>query len=312
MSEIRPTDIDFVENLDFSQILTNPILDIAARFWEDERYEAFRVCYRSMRVLDDLVDDRKSSGEPITDLEKRYYSQTIDDFVAFLQSDSVQDGMAGELMEVMRQFAIPIWPWRRLAKAMVYDLSHTSFPSFLGFLRYAEGAAVAPAAVFMHLCGIGRKGGTTVSPRYDIREAARPLALFSYLVHIVRDFQKDTQENLCYFADDLLRKYKLDTVLLSRIAGGEEPNGAFRNLIAEYHRFGEYYRARARKSIDRTKPLLPERYQLSVEIIYGLYFQIFERIKPTQGSFTGEALNPSPTEVQERISQTVAAFWASK
>ena len=50
---------DFNWDLDFNQILTNPILDIGARFWEDERYNAFRICYRSMRLLDDLVDNRK-------------------------------------------------------------------------------------------------------------------------------------------------------------------------------------------------------------------------------------------------------------
>ena len=54
---------------DFQDILTNPILDIAARFWDDERYDAFKICYRSMRVVDNLVDDRKSSGDGISRVE---------------------------------------------------------------------------------------------------------------------------------------------------------------------------------------------------------------------------------------------------
>jgi hypothetical protein len=54
------TYIDFAIDVEFDKILTNPILDIAARFWEKDRYEAFKVCYRSMRVIDDLVDNRKA------------------------------------------------------------------------------------------------------------------------------------------------------------------------------------------------------------------------------------------------------------
>ena len=61
--------LDFAVNLDFSEILTNPILDIAARFWDDDRYAAFKICYRSMRLIDDLVDERKESGGPITQQE---------------------------------------------------------------------------------------------------------------------------------------------------------------------------------------------------------------------------------------------------
>ena len=44
--------LDFVHDLDFEQILTNPILDIAASIWEKERYDAFKICYRSMRVIE--------------------------------------------------------------------------------------------------------------------------------------------------------------------------------------------------------------------------------------------------------------------
>ena len=37
-----------------------------------------------------------------------------------------------------------------------------------------------------------------------LRSAATPCAMFSYLVHIIRDFQKDQQNNLNYFADDVM------------------------------------------------------------------------------------------------------------
>ncbi|MCW4040280.1 MAG: hypothetical protein NWE83_05970, partial [Candidatus Bathyarchaeota archaeon] len=54
--------LNFIDELDFRRVLKNPILDIAARIWDDERYEAFKTCYRSMRAIDDLVDGAKSQG----------------------------------------------------------------------------------------------------------------------------------------------------------------------------------------------------------------------------------------------------------
>ena len=50
---------DFAPKLTSQQILDNSTLDIAARFWESERYEAAKTCYRTMRIIDDLIDNRK-------------------------------------------------------------------------------------------------------------------------------------------------------------------------------------------------------------------------------------------------------------
>ncbi len=56
---------------DFQKIVTNPILDIAARYWDNDRYEAFKICYKSMRIIDDFVDDRKVINKKISLFEKK-------------------------------------------------------------------------------------------------------------------------------------------------------------------------------------------------------------------------------------------------
>ena len=58
-----------INNVDFQQILKNPILDIAAHFWEDERYDAFKICYKSMRVVDILLNLIVSSEQKLHTLE---------------------------------------------------------------------------------------------------------------------------------------------------------------------------------------------------------------------------------------------------
>ena len=49
-----------------------------------------------------------------------------------------------------------------------------------------------------------------------ISDVARPCAIFSYLVHIIRDFRKDQLNNLNYFAVDILEKHGLTAENLRR------------------------------------------------------------------------------------------------
>ena len=191
---------------------------------------------------------------------------------------------------------------------MIYDLHHDGFRSFPVFLEYAEGASVAPASIFMHLCGVVKENGHYRPPQFDIREAAHPLAIFCYLVHIIRDFQKDQNNNLNYFADDLIAENGLDPQMLREIAGGGEINPGFRELMKKYYAFAEYYRHEARQTIDKIGTYLEPRYRLSLEVIYSLYLQIFERIDVANGRFTTAELNPSPEEVQDRIDLTISTF----
>jgi phytoene/squalene synthetase len=307
VEQSRP-ELDFAPNLDFNEILTNPILDIAARFWEDERYEAFRICYRSMRIIDDLVDNRKATGSAISQVEREQYGRMIADWVDSIRCRRPSDDFQEKLIATIKRFRIPAWPWEKLASAMTYDLAHDGYPTFKTFLRYCKGAAVAPASVFMHLCGMIEENGVYRKPLFDSRKAARPLAIFSYLVHIVRDFQKDQKNNLNYFAHDLLLRHGLTAASLREIAKTGELSRSFRNLMAQYQGLAEYYRRKARMTIDPILPHLKTRYQLSLEVIYSLYLQIFERIDPQAGSFRMSELNPMPGEIQDRIDHTIAVF----
>ena len=209
---------------------------------------------------------------------------------------------------MLDQFAIPLWPWERLGSAMIYDLQHRGFDSFRVFLRYTEGAAISPAAVFMHLCGVTKTKDRYVAPRYDIRRAAHPLAIFSYLVHIVRDFEKDHRAGLDYFASDIVRQAGLDPVLLHDLAVGGANDERLRPLMRQYHDLTGQYKTRARGAVDQTLPSLEDRYQLSLELIYSLYSQIFERLNPEGTDFSGKALSPSLTQISQRVQQTIEAF----
>jgi len=310
MDSIGPIAIDF-GNQDFRQILTNPFLDIAARFWEEKRYEAFKTCYRSMRRLDDLVDDRKVAGGKIASAEREQYRTAMLQWLESMRSRSASDAYGAEFLDTLNRFAIPLWPWERLCAAMIYDLDHDGFADFRAFLRYSEGAAVAPASVFVHLCGVADdNSGCCRLPFFDIRKAARHLALFAYVVHVMRDFQKDQLRGLNYYADQLLQKHSLTRDDLRRAAEGGPISDGLRDLIDQYRTIADYYRAQARRTLDRLAEHLEPRYQVSLEVIYGLYHLVFERIDPRGTSLSGAEFTPSAEAIQLRLQDIVAQFKA--
>jgi len=308
MKKQAPNYFDFVEDIEFQSILTNPILDIGAHFWEDDRYEAFKICYMSMRVIDDMVDDCKASQENIAQTDKQELISEVNEWIQTL-ARSIDDGDETNLFaKTISTFNLPLWPWEKLSTAMIYDVNHNGFESLQTFLNYSEGAAVSPGSIFMHLCGVEKEDGVYRPPRFEIMDAARPLAIFSYLTHIFRDFQKDQMENLNYFAKDLIEESGLNSTMLRDIAsGGEIPQG-FRDLMEKYYSIATEYQTMARQKLDKIYPYLTPRYRLSLDIIYNLYSQIYERIDIENGNFTASELNPTPEEVQKRVDSTISTF----
>lgn len=299
---------EFAQDLSIHHILTNPIMHIAARFWEDERYAAAKICYQSMRIIDDLIDTQKALRQGLSEVEKQQLTVTVNDLVEAINEGITQDSTHKQLVETTRKFRIPLWPWQLFSKSMIYDINHDGFRTFPIFLRYAEGAAMAPASIFLHLCGVAKENGHYSVPHFDVRKAARPAGLFCYLVHIIRDFQRDQNNNLNYFANSLMAENEVNSSTLKEIAAGHKVTPGFRNLIKKYHTFAEHYRRKTRRAIDKISGYLEPRYRLSLEIVYSLYLLVFERIDVKKGRFTTAELVPSQEDVKNRLNTTITSF----
>ncbi len=283
-------------------------MDIAAHFWEDERYKAAQQCYQSMRVIDDLVDKRKSSKLGITKDEKQVLITKITQRINSLTKGIPQNTFDQQLLRTIQRFQLPLWPWQQFSRAMLFDIHHHEFKTFPIFLEYTEGASVAPASIFIHLCGIVKENGTYKAPEFDVRQIAKSAGLFCYLVHIIRDFQIDQNNNLNYFACDLITKNGLSQSTLKKIAKGKTVTLGFRKLMKKYYYYAEYYRCKTLQSINKIRRYLKPQYQLSLEIVYSLYYLIFKRIDLEKGSFTTEELTPSQKEIEKQIRWTITDF----
>jgi phytoene/squalene synthetase len=305
MKELKDTYLEIFDSIDFEKIRDHPNILIAANFWEADRYSAARTCYKFMRTIDDLIDDHKALKKVITPGERQQFVDDVETWVSMIFNGNSSSPDQAELTETIKRFQIPSWPLEAFAKSMIYDIFNDGFPSVEDFLKYAGGASVAPAAIFVHLAGLRKENGIFIEPSFDVKEAARSCAIFSYLVHIIRDFQKDQLNNLNYFADDLIEKYSLSRLGLYEIATGASVPDGFRKMIREYHDLAEEYRVKTYRCINSIWPHLEPRYQLSLEIIFELYLMVYERIDPEKGSFDTDKLNPTPAESKERVLKTI-------
>lgn len=300
--------LNIFNKLDFEKIIDHPNILIAANFWDEDRFLAAKTCYRFMRAIDDLIDNYKSENQEIAEEDRERFEKEVKQWINSIHDNGDADPWKSKLIETMNRFKIPFWTMETFATSMIYDIHHDGFASLETFLDYSRGASIAPASVFVHLCGITKANAGYNEPVFDVKNAATPCAVFSYIVHIIRDFQKDQHKNLTYFADDLIAKYGLDRQQLKAISnGGEIPQG-FRELIREYYQLADEYRLKTHRMIQTVKPLVEPRYQLSLEIIFDLYLMVFERINPNSGLFTATELNPTPQEIRERVYQTILSF----
>jgi len=308
MNSQRDSFLETFHSIDFERIIDHPNILIAANFWDAERFCAAKTCYKFMRAIDDLIDNHKSANLRIAPGERKEFVSNVEDWLKMIIVSEECNPLQRELAETVDKFRIPLWPMEAFAKSMIYDINNDGFPTMQAYLDYSGGASVAPASIFVHLNGLQKKNGSYETPPFDVKWASTPCAIFSYLVHIIRDFQKDQLNNLSYFADDLILKHGLTRDLMRRFAEGEPVNKNFRNLIREYYILADEYRLKTYEVIKQIRHLHEPRYQLSLEIIFELYLMVFERFDLKNGTFTSEELNPTPEETRQRVFQTIMKF----
>jgi phytoene/squalene synthetase len=308
MSSQKDKFLEIFNSIDFQKIKDHPNILVAANFWDEDRFCAAKICYKFMRAIDDLIDNHKAKNKLIEPNERKEFVANVEDWLKMIIVSKECNALEEELRETVNKFRIPLWPMEAFAKSMIYDINNDGFPSLDTFLEYAGGASVAPASIFVHLNGLQKLNGRYEPPKFDVKWAATPCAIFSYVVHIIRDFQKDQLNNLSYFADDLIIKYGLNRKELREFADGKPVNENYKNLIRHYYILADEYRLKTCEIIKGIEPLLEPRYQLSLEIIFDLYLMVFERIDLKNGQFTTEELNPTPEETRVRVLKTIMNF----
>jgi phytoene/squalene synthetase len=300
------------EEIEFTHNLARkgtPNLYLAARFLKpDDKFRAFLVTYAAMRLIDDIVDDRRAAGD-LTDSAKLNIISHLDSFSKMIRAGRIDDSLpyAQELRVAMGRFRIPEWPFTMLVEAMKFDLHHDRFDTMDQFLEYSEGAAVAPGSIFMHLAGCSFiDQGQVILPEFNIRDAARPLAIFSYLVHIIRDFKKDFLSGsrpLIYLNTETLETFHLAKNDLAQIAETGRQSLKFTKMVKWYYHRITDYQQQSRNMLDDLEQLLPKDGLFALNFIYELYSMIAAKISDHDYIIVRSDLNLTTPETEKAARQ---------
>ena len=173
---------------------------VANFFFDPQIYYAFCATYASMRVIDDVIDNIQGRRS-LSHAELQQFIKQIDDWLAeihtCLEQGEKATPIATALTDTFQYFPIPLRFWDNLAKAMKEDLAKDRFQTFDEYLAYTEGAAIAPATIFMYFLTFKKHGKKyiCVNPDVDPYSYAKPMAIFCYVAHILRDISEDLELN---------------------------------------------------------------------------------------------------------------------
>lgn len=190
-------------------------LSLISKGLSKPRQNLFAPCYASMRLVDDLVDEKFLT---LGDVERQNEKENFLDRLSAWEDMSVgavegiyvpshynfklPDDIAGAVFRglsvTLGRSNLGTTPWTAMASAMRRDVEEKPILTWADFDDYGWGATVSPTAVFLYIltCDYD-KGENEYKGRdgLDIMTQARSIGLFCYLVHIARDLVKDAQKN---------------------------------------------------------------------------------------------------------------------
>lgn len=273
----------------------------------------FEAAYASMRVIDDFVDDDFLAAGMEERAERRDGARTYIELWQRSAIDCIAGGAPVEglsvrdaavltaLSQASRHTDLPDIPWRRLAEAMTFDVEEGVLQTWDDFDRYCEGATVAPATVFLYVLQArpsDRDGLRSGLSAETLAEQARDMAVFCYLVHIMRDFAKDAARGgqLVTIPRSCFSEHGTTREALSKT-----PDQAIA-LLHDLSERAERRRVGARAMADSLIPTLAANEGRILNALLTIYERMHDILKN----------DPSPSRDRESLTATLRAKLASQ
>lgn len=270
----------------------NHLHAVAQRLDHPVKRRLFLVCYAAMRVIDDAVDkrflarpaaERTRTRGAMGDLLARWLDQAI----AAAAGTFVPDAAAfePEVFVALNHYAgasnIGADPWRKLAAALRRDVEEQPLATWEDFAAYGEGAAVAPATIFLYImaCRVTDGHTTCLAGDVPLADLARDMAIFCYLVHILRDLPVDATKSaqLLTIPAEAIRAAGLDEAgLRNAVAIGDHAQLA--PLLEAILDRVRVHKRGAERALEKFAILLNENERSILVDLYGRYLAVHDAI----------------------------------
>ncbi|MEO5327981.1 MAG: squalene/phytoene synthase family protein [Magnetococcus sp. THC-1_WYH] len=209
--------------LEIAAFNRSPLFQVS-RLFPREKRRLFLASYAAMRLVDDLVDEQflvQSDPEGVLAAlvhgqVECWRQQACDAAHGMFQSTeaSYEPQVFEALNLTVGCSNLGEWPWNALATSMKADIDSQPMETWGDFLAYSEGATVAPATVFVYILASRFQKGVFKTPESPIfyREKVRGMAIFCYVIHILRDLARDVarSKRLVTIPEEMLTAAGLD------------------------------------------------------------------------------------------------------
>jgi phytoene synthase len=252
-----------------------------------------------MRIVDDRIDGLLARKQP-TATERRRELKIVNAWERLVSACLAgsfspttganhkhhpdAEALHTSLTTAAERFQLPSILWHNFFAAMRTDLERTRFATYGEFIRYAEGAAVAPTTIYLYLIASERANAADVyrPPRgFNLMQIGRDLGLFAYITHVLRDLRADLSagaNGLLYLATDDMTAHRLTRrSLLSSLAAGSSGT-RLRALVREMADRAKDLAERGRADVRRLRERLSPDRAFVLELIVRIYECQLEKI----------------------------------
>ncbi len=223
----------------------------ASQILKTPRREFFYATYAAMRVIDDLIDekflklDSKSRNKLKTSFERKLAIWLQQVLHLEVVDGPLSPGIIYALKYTVGRSDLTKSVWSDLAASLAMDIKGADMNSWDDFLKYCDGATVAPASIYIYLLAAThtKEKHFEYQMPHELSYYARDLAIYCYIVHIIRDLIKDAiaSPKLITIPNELLFENDLSRLTLSSSLKNKDP--AIVNLANDLIRRAEpFYR----------------------------------------------------------------------
>jgi len=256
----------------------------------------FAAAYASMRVIDDYVDNTFLGLSPLERAARRpaalgrlaSWQSGIEKAARGVAAEDManDDPVFHALADILPHADLGIGPWQALGEAMRHDLEERPIEDWTAFKAYCDGATVAPAAVFIYILGCSLRADrfcwtSPQSPSYY----ASDIAVFCYLVHILRDLVADSKGDpqLLTIPRTVLSAASLSpSGLQAAIRHGD--HAAVERLVVSLTGQAQAHRNTAERRIGELAEQIDTGPRVQLAALYGAYSVLHDRIREDPSS----------------------------
>ena len=255
----------------------------ASQILKTPRREFFYATYAAMRVIDDVVDekflklDAKSRNKLQTNFERKLSIWLQQVLRLEIVDGPLSPGIIYALKYTIGRSDLTKSVWSDLAVSLAMDIKGTDMHSWDDFLKYCEGATVAPASIYIYLLAATytKERHFEYQMPHELSYYARDLAIYCYIVHIIRDLIKDAiaSPRLITIPNEILFQNDLARSTLSSSLKNKDP--AIVNLANDLIRRAEPFYRHGHEVLIELNNLLGFSEKTALNKLIGVYDQLY-------------------------------------